>query len=301
MTDTHQNKVWSLPDFAMVGVVVVAIGFAYWGVFTGLLNDWASNPDMSHGYFVPVVALWLLWLRSEMAPKGESLNVGWSWVLAGSSVVVLGATLRIAGILFRSTTVEAWSLIPIIAGLVIAFGGWKGIRWAWPSVFFLVFMLPLPAALGGMLKANLQSIATTASCYSLQVLGIPAIAEGNIIWLSSQAVGVAEACNGLRMLTSFFAISVAACFVLDRPVWQKIVLVLSAPMIGVIANTFRITLTGVVYEQGVSKSVSEFVHDFAGWIMMPLAIAILMVELWVLAGLVLPEESGSPYEEQLST
>lgn len=285
----------------MVGIIVLALAYAYLAVFAELVGDWSSNPDMSHGYFVPVVALWLLWLRSEMAPKGESWRVGWGWVLAGGAAISLGAALRVGGILFRSTTVEAWSLMPIVAGLVMALGGWKALRWAWPSVFFLVFMLPLPSVIGGMLKTNLQSIATTASCYSLQVLGIPAISEGNVIWLSTQAVGVAEACNGLRMLTSFFAISVAACFVLDRPIWQKVVLVLSAPMIGVIANTFRITLTGIVYEQGVSESVSEFVHDFAGWIMMPLAIAILMVELWILSGLVLPDESGSPYEEQLST
>ncbi len=264
-----------------------------------LVHIWSTQPDMSHGFFVPLVSLWLLWFRADLAPKRYEVGGWWPFVI-GLAIVSLGVSVRCTGILFRSATVETWSLLPVALGMVIAVGGFKGLRWAWPSVLFLAFMFPLPAAIGGMFGAKLQAMATLASNFTLQLVGVPAVAEGNVIWLSTQPLGVAEACNGLRMLTAFFAISVAACFILDRPIWQKLALLISAPVIGVVANVFRITLIGVVYEQGPSESMAAFVHDLAGWLMMPLAIVMLIVELWVLSGLVLPEESTlSSYGEEV--
>ncbi|PQO32834.1 exosortase/archaeosortase family protein [Bremerella cremea] len=280
----------------LVGLVVCILVIAFWSVGLTLTRIWSSQPDMSHGFFVPIVSLWLLWFRSDLIPeKGEIGGVG--SVFAGVVIILLGIAIRCFGILYHSLTFETWSVLPVVLGTVIGIGGWKGLRWAWPSVVFLAFMLPLPAAVGGMFGAKLQSLSTVVSNFTLQLVGIPAVAEGNVIWLSSQPLGVAEACNGLRMLTAFFAISVATCFILDRPVWQKVVLLASAPFVGVVANVFRITLIGIIYEQEPGEAMSKFAHDFAGWTMMPFAIVILVIELWVLSGLILPDDSTLPYHD----
>jgi exosortase len=148
-------------------------------------------------------------------------------------------------------------------------------------------MLPMPSALGGLLSSSLQRTATIASTYCLQVFGVPAVAQGNIIWLTDDSIGVAEACNGLRMLTSFCAMAVAAC----RPSWQKAALLMSAPAIGVVANITRITMTGIAYEWGSGRAAGAVFHDVAGWLMMPIGLALLAVELAVLARLVLSDDS----------
>ena len=73
-----------------------------------------------------------------------------------------------------------------------------------PAVLYLVFMVPLPGFLGRAMSQSLQSIATQSSVFSLQLLGVPAVAQGNVIHLSDQTLGVAEACSGLRMLYAIF-------------------------------------------------------------------------------------------------
>lgn len=284
----------------VVSVMVLVLIASFWSVDVRLLNVWSTQADMSHGYFVPIISLWLLWLRSDLIPKRDEIGGPVAFII-GIIIIAIGVAVRCSGLLFHAATLESWSIILVSLGMVIGVGGMKGLRWAWPSVVFLVFMLPLPAAIGGVFGAKLQAIATVISNYMLQLVGIPAVAEGNVIWLSTQPLGVAEACNGLRMLTAFFAISVAACFILDRPIWQKLALVASAPAVGILANVFRITLIGVVYEQGPSEATSVFVHDLAGWLMMPFAIVILMLELWVLSHLVLPDESELSYREEVPT
>ena len=36
------------------------------------------------------------------------------------------------------------SLFPFLIGMTLAIGGWKALRWAWPSILFLLFMVPPP-------------------------------------------------------------------------------------------------------------------------------------------------------------
>lgn len=276
---------------ACLAILVAVCLFANWQVIERLWKLWGSSPDMSHGYLVPAIAAGLLWLRRDKRPSADEIG-GWGWFVFGLALLSLGGGIRVAGILYRSTTVEAWSILPFCFGLTLCCLGRKGLIWAWPSVVFLAFMLPLPNSVGGLLSASLQRTATISSTYMLQLLGIPAIAQGNVIWLSTETVGVAEACNGLRMLTSFCAMAVAACFVLERPIWQKGVILLSAPLIGLAANLCRVTATGAAYEWSDSEAFSTFIHDFAGWLMMPLGIALLWGELKILQHIFLPADDG---------
>src|SRR4029077_18020581 len=100
--------------------------------------------------------------------------------------------------------------------------------WAWPSMVFLAFMVPLPYRIETALGAPLQAIATTASTFLLQTLGFMAFAEGNVIELDEAQIGVADACNGLSMLVTFIALSTAAALVVRRPLVDRLVLVISS-------------------------------------------------------------------------
>ena len=75
-------------------------------------------------------------------------------------------------------------------------GGWKSLRWAWPSIVFLVFMIPLPGFLANLMGGQLQHVATVASTFVIQTIGISAVAEGNVIYLQISQIGVAEALTG---------------------------------------------------------------------------------------------------------
>ena len=53
------------------------------------------------------------------------------------------------------------------------------------------------------------------------------------------------------------------------------------------SNVLRITATGLSYVAFTDKSTIEFLHDLHGWLMMPVGLALLGLEVWVLKRLVL--------------
>jgi len=272
-----------------------------------MVNRWWNEPEYGHGFFVPVFALVLLWIRRDMVTPLPSIG-SWrdrdsSYLLALAASValfLLTALIRMTAAYFQFLLFDPLSMLTLFAGLALFVGGWKAIRWAYPSVLFLVFMIPLPGFLSGMLSRPLQAIGTRVSLFLIQTLGIPASGEGNVIQLTKEQLGVVEACSGLRMLMLFFAICIGAALVMRISLWEKAVVVLSAMPIAIIANVTRITLTAILYEMAsaesawVSKETADKIfHDFAGLLMMPIALLLLWGEMALMQRLFLDPTAQS--------
>lgn len=265
---------------------LVVLGVAIWsfaGTLSGLAGRWWAEPDYVYGFLVPPFALLLLWVRRGLLAEAPLQGNLW-----GLALLAVCAVLRLAAAYLVIPALDAVSLVPCLAGLVLLALGWGGLRWAWPSVVYLVFMVPLPGRFADLLSQPLQQIGTVTSTYLLQTFQIPAVARGNIIALSRWELGVEEACSGLRMLMLFLAVCVAAAMILQRDPWERVVLVLSAAPIAVIANVLRITLTGILYETTGPEWAEIVFHDLAGWFMMPLAVLLLWGEMLLLAMLFRP-------------
>ncbi len=170
-------------------------------------------------------------------------------------------------------------MIPCLAGLALFVGGWKALRWAWPSIVFLVFMIPLPGFLANLMGGQLQHVATVASTFVIQTIGISAVAEGNVIYLQNSQIGVAEACNGLRNMMLFLTVCVGMALITRRSVIEKTIIVLSAAAIAVLANVIRIAVTAILHEKVSDAAANTLYHDMPGWFMMPLAVVFLWLEL----------------------
>jgi exosortase len=263
--------------------------WGYWTTLAEMAQCWAHNAQYSHGYLVPLFALALLWLRRQQMPAWP-LQPSW-W---GAPLLLFGICVRLFGAWYFSPWLDAISLVPTLGGLWLMIGGRAAWRWAWPAVLFLVFMIPLPYRLSGMLAGPLQRLATVVSTFGLQTLGIPALAEGNVILLSEVEIGVVEACSGLRMLVIFFALSTAVALLLRRPLWERLFVVFSAIPIALVSNIIRITVTGVLHELVSNEFANEVFHDWAGWLMMPLALAMLWVELRLLSLLLIEQPAAAP-------
>src|SRR5262249_12974359 len=105
-------------------------------------------------------------------------------------------------------------------------------------------------------------------------------------------IGVAQACSGLSMMLIFFALSTALVVVVHRPRLDKAIIVLSSLPIALLVNVIRIAATGVAQENFGPQVAHAIFHDAAGWLMMPLALGLLGLELWLLSRL-LPEVQAS--------
>jgi exosortase len=269
-----------LPGVLVISVLVLAgcLAWALWPVLVSMTGRWNSDPRYAHGYLVPIFALALLWMR----PSGmeDSKISGSSWGLA---LVGLAAGVQVVGGYYRVGTVEGLALLPYLAGLSLLFGGWPALRWSWPSIAFLVFMIPLPWRVENALGPPLQWVATTVSTYLLQTLGFMAFAEGNVIQLNEARIGVVEACSGLSMLMTFIALSTAVALVVNRPILDRIVLVASSIPVALLANIIRITVTGILHDTAGGHVADAFYHDLAGWLMIPLALVLYWFEIWILS------------------
>jgi exosortase len=266
---------------ATTGVVV----WSYWTTLAEVATRWATDPQYSHGFLVPLFSVYLLWVRRAHLAEAD-LRARW-W---GVGLVAVGVAMRLAGHFFFQSVLDTGSLLVCLLGIAAAAGGWRALKWAGPSILFLAFMLPLPHRVQLMLGGTLQRVATVASTFALQTLGVPAVSEGNVILLTDVRLGVVEACNGLSMLMTFFALATAVAILAPRGWLEKAVIVASALPIAVLANVVRITVTGVLFEASQGEWARMVFHDLAGWLMMPLALGMLLLELFILGRALVPAE-----------
>jgi exosortase len=275
------------PLMILVGLVALLVA-AYWDMLTLTSAAW-SDDLYSHGWIIPLFSLGLMWLRWQ--PFQESVPVTERWL--GLLILAIGLSVRLFAAKYTILPIDRLSFIPSIFGAFMLVGGFHAVRWAWPALAFLVFMFPLPTALEINVLNRLQRMATISSTFVLQTLGVAAFRTGNLIQIPGmgQPLNVAEACAGLRMATIFGALAVAMVFIIDRPWWDKLVILLSAIPIALIVNIVRITVTAVLtmWVGQDNYAVQKICHDYAGYvIMMPLALALLWLELQILERVTIP-------------
>ncbi|MFO0947401.1 MAG: exosortase/archaeosortase family protein [Planctomycetota bacterium] len=247
--------------------------WTYSSVFFRLIHTWTTDPDYSHGFLVLPVALYIAWSRRSSRPALEGPAVG-SLGLIGISLVVW-----LAGVVFNIPPLEEFSLLGSIAGVLWLLGGKKFLVWSLPSVFYLVFMIPLPYTLAVARAAQLQRFAAASAAYLLQACGIPALADGNVIQLERETLDVAYACSGLQMMIAFLAVTTAIAFLSNYRWLGKMLLSLSAIPIAIACNTLRILITAIGFQIFPSEAVRLFVHDFGGLFFIPLAIGLAYLEI----------------------
>ena len=131
----------------------------------------------------------------------------------------------------------------------------------------------------------------------MQLTGLRAMADGNVIHLpdapsDSRTLEVALACNGLSMLMTLAATVTATIILIPLPTWKRIVVLASALPIALVSNIIRIVATGWCYNLIVGEGAKKFAHDWSGWLMMPLALVLVGLEVWLLSWLAGDGESA---------
>jgi len=300
LRETNVNVLQTLWDQRPSAAKLLALGAAtlvlvlvYAANLLALITTWRDNSDYSHGFLVVPIALYILWQQLETRePKtSTTLSPSWGWVFL---VVVLAA--RAIAYEQDLQWSETATILPAIVALTWSFGSWPLLRRIWPAIAFLVFMLPLPQLVNNLLALPLQSVAASSSRFLLQLSGMWVIQEGNVINLSTphgpEQLDVALACNGLRMLMTMAATVTATMILIPLPRWKQIALFLSIVPIALVSNMVRIVATGWCYCLITDPTNRHRAHDWSGYLMMPLALALVGLELLVLSWLVPREEKA---------
>jgi exosortase len=180
-----------------------------------------------------------------------------------------------------------------IAALVLLLLGWEFFKRLSTILLFLLLMLPWPNRVQASLALPLQQWATSSAVFCLEVVGYEVVREGNVIHIGNATVAVAEACNGLRMITAFFVIGGLVVLLVERAWWEKLIVFISSLPIALFCNTLRLAATAIAFTVLQGEYWEKMFHDFGGYAMMPLALAIVVGEFWFLSKLtVVPKKES---------
>lgn len=268
-----------------IGVLAIAYLWACMPTLWPLILDWQRDEDYSVGQLVPFVLVYLFWSDRRRLSTIARCPCGW-----GLAVIALGQAIVAAGLALMYESIERYGMVVTGLGLVLLLGG-KRFFWAYKWLMLFAFlMVPLPGRIHNMISGPLQSVAASGAVITLELLGVTVSQEGNVMVLNHRVpVAVAEACSGLRMLTAFVIVAAVIAFVIKRPGWQKAALVVSSIPVAIICNLIRLVVTALLFLV-VSGEWAERFHDIAGWAMMPLAVFILIGEMWIMQRAVIEDD-----------
>lgn len=275
-----------VPRAELIGLLVVlgVLGWSFAPNVAYLMQVW-EQPDYTHGYLVVPIALVILWkLWREAGPVPV---IPWwpGWVL-----VVGGLAARLLFHERGQNWLEASTMLVVLVGLVLARLGWRVMAKVWPAFAFLGFLYPLPPQLNTALSQPLQSLATTCACAFLKFTGLWVMPEGNVIHVGNEKLEVATACNGLSMLMSLAATVAAAASLYPMSLVKRVALLFSIIPIALGSNVLRIAATAWCYNRFGAEIGKNYVHDWAGWLMMPTALLLVWLELSIISWVVVESD-----------
>jgi exosortase len=250
--------------------VSILLAVCYAPILVALVRQWNDDPDMGHGFFVPVIAGFIAWQkRQRIAELVPSPN--W-WGLA--IMLWAGFQLYIATLgaeLFLART----SFVISIIGAVLLLGGTEYLKTFRFPLFLLFFMVPIPAVIYNQITFPLQLLASRAAETTIDLLQIPVYREGNILVLPQQTLNVVEACSGIRSLLTLTFLSLVYGYFFEKRIWVRIVLFFSTIPIAIAANAGRVTFTGVI-SQFKPELAEGWFHEAQGWVIFMIALVILI-------------------------
>src|SRR5580658_5276135 len=213
----------------------------YAPVLGSLVKQWWSDPNYGHGFFVPIIAAYVLWSerdRWHARPlRPENL---------GLAIMLFAIALRILGMLGAELFTARLSLVILIAGIVLFLAGRQVLQLIAFPIGYLLFMIPLPAIVYYQLTLPLQLWASRLGATGLVAVGIHTVRQGNLLYLPNCTLNVVEACSGIRSLLSLLAVAVAYGYFAERSTWKRSVLAIASVPVAIATNGLRLVTTGAL-------------------------------------------------------
>jgi exosortase len=265
---TPRKPQFAWNEIAWFGALAIA---CYAPVLLAMMRQWDDDPDMSHGFFVPLVAGFIVWQRRKELLAIEARPNWW-----GLAVVAYGAFQLWIGTLAVELFLTRTAFVITLIGAVWLLGGTRILRALAFPLFLCFFMVPIPAVIYNSITFPLQILASRLAEHALDLLAVPVLREGNVLVLPNQTLSVVEACSGIRSLLSLTFLSLVYGYFFESKTWIRVTLFLSTVPIAIVANGSRVTLAGVMTQVKPELAEGAF-HTASGWVIFMVALVILML------------------------
>ncbi|MCC6417074.1 MAG: exosortase/archaeosortase family protein [Gemmataceae bacterium] len=243
-----------------------------------LVEVWNRDPNYSHGFLVLPVSLWLAWRYASQTPVPAEGEAG-----LGAIPLLLGCILHIPAVFIAWPPLDFVALGLVLRGLAVTAGGR---RWAAGFTFpilFLFFMFPLPLTWTNFAALQLQDLVTAVSAAILDLF-VVCYRRGHALYVAGipDNLLVAPECSGLRQIVAFVALGALGGHLFRKPILFRLLLILAAVPIAILANAFRVVLMALGVRWFGSGWVASWLHDVPALLTLPLGLALFgLAGLWL--------------------
>jgi exosortase len=252
-------------------VVLAALSLWLYGpTLFHLVAQWWQDPNFSHGFFVPAFSAFVLW---QERARWAQLPLRPAWT--GLAILAIALVTLVIGQMGAELFLARFSLLMLLAGIVILFLGWNYFRAILFPLGFLILMIPIPAIVFNQITFPLQLLASRVAATVLPWTGVPVLREGNVIILPTMALEVAEACSGIRSLMSLITLAVIYGYLMEKRTSVRVLLAMASVPIAVLANSVRIIGTGLLVQYWDPDKAEGFFHLSWGWIIFVISLLML--------------------------
>jgi exosortase len=299
-TDTQipVKEHWSqigLHNCIKISIIAILFLFVFYREIINLVFLWIHDKNWSHGFIIPLFSLYFL---NQKKKEIISLEIKPSYL--GLPLLVISILFYIFNIVSPSgwAYFRSLSMIAAIGSIVLFLGGWSLLKYSWLPIAFLIFAIPLPDRFYKQMTSPMRQWAASAASALLNLInGMEATAKGamiDIIYKGKQlepSLDVAEACSGMRLLMAFLALGVVMAYIHKRPLWQRIILLVSTVPIAIFCNIVRVTVTGFIYVFINPIYTQGIYHDMLGMATLPLAFALYGFLAWFMSSLFIDDDN----------
>lgn len=274
---THSINL-NLPLNLLLIPTVLLSGILYWDTFSDLIVSWNKYEEYSHGYFLPIIAGYLIWQKRDQLENSSLFSPSW-W---GTTFSVAALVLLLIGIASHTAYAEKISFLLLLVGFFIARYGFRVMRILFVPATLIFLSFPLPFFINAQLTSGMQLISSELGVAIIRLFSVPVFLEGNIIDLGVYKLQVVEACSGLRYMYPLLSLSLILAYFFKVTLWKRVLIFLSAIPITIVMNSVRIGIIGVLVEYKGIGMAEGFLHDFEGWIIFLVCFIFLYLEMWLI-------------------
>ncbi|MBM3317276.1 MAG: exosortase/archaeosortase family protein [Candidatus Eisenbacteria bacterium] len=272
------------PPLALLAILAIGYG----PVVVEMVRDWARDANYHHGFLIPLVSGYLIWRGRGRLRRAESAPsiLGLAGALAAAALFVLGS----AG---AEVFTQRISLLLLLGSLVLFLHGRHHLRLVAFPLAFLLFAVPLPYLIYYGLTGPLQAFAAKCAIWGLRLVGVQALAEGNMIHLANTSLEVAEACSGIRSLYAFLAVGALVAHYTPLPLWGRLAIFLSTIPLSVAGNAVRVWGSGMGACMVGPEATTGTLHELFGLLVFVVSLVLFLI-IKKVAGKLWSSDTSSP-------
>jgi exosortase C (VPDSG-CTERM-specific) len=229
----------------------------------------ARSELYSYILLVPFISGYLAWLKRKSLPRNVTSVRGWVLLplLAGGAGLAASWLIRLLGI--RLAPVDAlalstFSFVLLFTALCWRFLGREVLRALAFPLGFLIFMVPLPAAIRTAMETFLQHGSAAVAYAFLQLAGTPVSQDGLVFHLPGISLEVAPQCSGIHSSLALFLTSLLAGHFFLRSPWKRATLALAVIPLALLRNGFRVFTIAELCVHIGPQMINSYIHRHGG-------------------------------------